>query len=145
MPPLRVDQRVTLLEKLGPAQAGSEGVVRYVDTRGRVTVEIVCDHEYNLLTLLLPPIRQSLFSPGGHCDAPSATTEATERALAAGDRVTLLEDFGPASPGCEGIVRYLDAQGRVTVEIVCDPTCSPLTILLPPSRASRFAVGGRCA
>ena len=61
-----------------------------------------------------------------------------------GDRVHLRTDFGPCSAGDEGIVRHVDQDGNVTVEITHRADCTPMIFLLPPAPASRFALGGQC-
>ena len=61
-----------------------------------------------------------------------------------GARVHLTANWGPCSAGDEGVVRHVDAQGNVTVEITHRADCTPFTFLLPPLPPELVAPGGKC-
>lgn len=62
-----------------------------------------------------------------------------------GDRVTLVRPAGGCRPGDEGVVRHVDSQGNLTVEITHrNPDCTPYTELLPPLPPDYFRGGGHC-
>jgi hypothetical protein len=62
-----------------------------------------------------------------------------------GDRIHLTKDVDSCSAGDEGIVRAVDAQGRMTVEITHRADCSPFTDLLLGVLPAEVALGAHCA
>ena len=62
-----------------------------------------------------------------------------------GDRIHLTKDVDSCSAGDEGVVRAIDARGRMTVEITHRADCSPFTDLLLGVLPTEVALGAHCA
>jgi len=65
--------------------------------------------------------------------------------MQSGDKVTLQKKLGPYEPGCEGIIKHIDSQMNVTVELFHDPKCNQLKALLPPVAMHYYSPGTRCS
>jgi hypothetical protein len=61
-----------------------------------------------------------------------------------GDKVILQQELGPCKPGAEGIVKNIDTQGNVVVEITHDHKCNPFIFLLPPVNPDYYQLGSKC-
>ena len=62
-----------------------------------------------------------------------------------GVTVILQKPLGPCLPGAQGIIRNIDGEGRVVVEITHDHECNPFTFLLPPATPDHYVVGSNCS
>ena len=61
------------------------------------------------------------------------------------DKVILQEQLGPCKPGCEGVVKHVDENMNITVEITHDHECNELSVLLPPKSVIYYKQGSKCS
>ena len=61
------------------------------------------------------------------------------------DAVILQKALGPCEPGAEGVVKNIDSQGNIVVEITHDHQCNPFIFLLPPVAADYYKAGSKCS
>ena len=61
------------------------------------------------------------------------------------DNVILQKQLGPCKPGCEGVIKHVGKDMKVTVEITHDHECNELTVLLPPKSATYYKHGSNCS
>ena len=61
------------------------------------------------------------------------------------DAVILQKALGPCKPGAEGIIKHIDDQRNLVVEITHDHQCNPFNFLLPPVPADYYKAGSNCS
>jgi hypothetical protein len=80
-----INDRVHLVTDVAPCSAGDEGVVRCVDSHGRMTIEITHRADCTPFTFLLLGVMPDEIAAGANCDdaARAVRTEAAPAASAA--------------------------------------------------------------
>lgn len=63
-----------------------------------------------------------------------------DRIMDVGDKVILQYALGPCKPNSKGIVKYIDKQGNMLVEITNNPEGTPVTFLLGPYPPNYFVL-----